>query len=297
MDTLITGLGLLESPRWRDGRLWVADWTAGLIRAIDPAGDVRIVVEHRSLPLCFDFLPDVPANEGLVLASSSRRALLRLSGHGTLSSYADLSELSPHGYNDIVIDGRGNAYVNNVNFDFAAGPPAGDPAPGFVALVSEGVKEGASAGRARVVADDLAFPNGMAVTADNATLIVAESYRHRLTAFDIGADGALSNRRAWADLGSHSPDGICLDRDGAVWYADVGDRCCVRVREGGEVTDRVQLDRGAFACMLGGADGSTLFVVAAHWPGPQRLADYTGWDGMVVGIPAPAAAAGWPGAG
>ena len=161
-----------------------------------------------------------------------------------------------------MIDGRGNAYVNNVNFDFAARPPAGDRAPGFVALVGEG--------RSRVVADDLAFPNGMAVTADNATLIVAESYRHRLTAFDIDADGALSNRRVWADLGSHSPDGIC---------------------------QRVQLDRGAFACMLGGPKGTTLFVAAAHWPGPQRMKDYTGWDGMVVGIRAPAPSAGWPGPG
>jgi sugar lactone lactonase YvrE len=292
MDTVIAGLGLLESPRWRDGRLWVADWTAGLIRAIDPSGAVQVVVEHSSLPMCFDFLPDLPANEGLVLTSSAQRALLRMSGHGKLSRYADLSALSPHACNDIVIDGRGNVYVNNVNFDFAAGPPAGDAAPGFVALVRDGA--GAS-GRARVVADDLAFPNGMAVSADNATLIVAESYRHRLTAFDIGADGSLSNRRVWAELGEHSPDGICLDRDGAVWYADVGDRCCVRVAQHGEVLQRVQLDRGAFACVLGGADRSTLFVVAAHWPGPQHLMDYTGWDGMVVGIPAPASGAGWPG--
>jgi len=290
MDTVITGLGLLESPRWHDGRLWVADWTAGLIRAIGPTGPVEVVLEHRSLPMCFDFLPHLPANEGLVLTSSSQRALLRLSGHGTLSRYADLSALSPHGCNDIVIDGRGNTYVNNVNFDFAEGPPAGARAPGFVALVTPD-------GGAQLVADDLAFPNGMAVTADNATLVVAESYRHRLTAFDIGADGSLSNRRVWAEVGDHSPDGICLDRDGAAWYADVADRCCVRVAHGGEVLERVQLDRGAFACMLGGTDGSTLFVAAAHWPGPQRLMDYTGWDGMVVGVPAPAPGAGWPGTG
>jgi sugar lactone lactonase YvrE len=287
MDTVITGLGLLESPRWHDGRLWVADWTAGLIRAIGPTGLVEVVLEHRSLPMCFDFLPHLPANEGLVL--TSQRTLLRLSARGTLTRYADMSALSPHGCNDIVIDGRGNAYVNNVNFDFAAGPPAGTVAPGFVALVTP-------RRTAELVADDLAFPNGMAVTADNATLIVAESYRHRLTAFDIGADGSLSARRVWADLGDHSPDGICLDRDGAVWYADVGDRCCVRVRQGGEVADRVQLDRGAFACMLGGTHGSTLFVVAAHWHGPQHLMDYTE-DGMVVSVPAPAPGAGWPGAG
>jgi sugar lactone lactonase YvrE len=288
MDTVITGLGLLESPRWHNGRLWVADWTAGLIRAIDSGGVVEVIVEHRSLPMCFDFLPGLLTN-ALVLTSSSQRALLRLSADGTLTTYADLSALSPHGCNDIVIDGRGNTYVNNVNFDFAAGPPAGEPAPGFVALVRDG--------SARVVADDLAFPNGMAVTADNATLIVAESYRHRLTAFDIGADGSLSNRRVWAEVGDHSPDGICLDRDGAAWYADVGDRCCVRVSQGGEVLERVQLDRGAFACMLGGRDRATLFVVAAHWPGPQRLMDHTGWDGTVVSVPAPAPGAGWPGSG
>lgn len=292
MDTVLTGLGMLESPRWRAGHLWVADWTAGLIRAIDAAGQYRIVVEHQSLPLCFDFLPGSPAEEGLVLTSSSPNALLRLSADGMLSHYADLSALSPHGPNDIVVDGRGNAYVNNVNFDFAAGPPAGDPAPGFVALVAHDTDQGS----ARIVADDLAFPNGMAVTADNSTLIVAESYRHRLTAFDIDADGSLSNRRVWAEVGTHSPDGICLDRDGAAWYADVGDACCVRVRQGGEVLDRVQLDRGAFACMLGGDDRSTLFVVAAHWPGPQRLLDHTEWDGTVLAVPAPAPGAGWPGA-
>jgi sugar lactone lactonase YvrE len=288
METLIAGLGLLESPRWHDGRLWFSDWTAGVIRSITGSGQVRAVLEHHSLPMCFDFLPDQPTDRGLVLTSGPRRAVLRFRD-GALSRYADLSELSPHGPNDIVIDGRGNAYVNNVNFDFAAGPPTGDPAPGFVALVHDG--------HARVVADDLAFPNGMAVTGDNATLIVAESYRHRLTAFDIGADGALSNRRTWAELGTHSPDGICLDGDGAAWYADVGDRCCVRVAEGGQVLDRVQLDRGAFACVLGGDDGRTLFVVAAHWPGPQNLARHTEWDGVVLAVPAPAPGAGWPGPG
>ncbi len=147
---------------------------------------------------------------------------------GTFARYADLSALSPYPGNDIVIDGRGNTYVNNVNFDFATGPVPADTAPGFVALVTPDRQ-------AWVVAKDLAFPNGMAVTADNATLVVAESYRHQLTAFDIGSDGSLANRRVWADLGDHSPDGICLDRDGAAWYADVGDRCCVRVAEEGQI--------------------------------------------------------------
>jgi sugar lactone lactonase YvrE len=286
MQTLLTGLGLLESPRWHDGRLWVADWTAGVIRTVDGPGHSEVVLEHPSLPLCFDFLPDGV----LVLASGPQRALLAMSTDGTLRRYADLSALSPYGSNDIVIDGRGNTYVNNVNFDFAAGPPPGDTAPGFVALATPD-------GQARVVAEDLAFPNGMAVTADNATLVVAESYRHQLTAFDIGADGALTNRRGWARVGDHSPDGICLDRDGAAWYADVGDRCCVRVAEGGQILDRVQLDRGAFACMLGGDDGSTLFTVAARWPGAEHFMDQTAWGGTVVSTAAPAPGAGWPGSG
>ena len=222
MEILVNGLGQLESPRWHEGRLWVADWTAGLIRAIDAAGHGEVVAEHHSLPLCFDFLPDAT----LVLASGPQRALLRMTPDGTFARYADLSALSRYPSNDIVIDGRGNTYVNNVNFDFVTRPVPGDIAPGFVALVTPD-------GQARVVAEDLAFPNGMAVTADNATLVVAESYRHQLTAFDIGSDGSLANRRVWAQVGGHSPDGICLDRDGAAWYADVGDRCCVRVAEGG----------------------------------------------------------------
>jgi sugar lactone lactonase YvrE len=143
------------------------------------------------------------------------------------------------------------------------------------------------------VADGVAFPNGMAVTPDNSTLIVAESYAKRLTAFDIGADGGLSNRRVWAGLGDGVPDGICIDADGAVWYADVPSKRCVRVREGGEVLQTVELDRGCFACMLGGADGSTLFVVAAEWRGAANLFDGPR-TGQVLTAQAPAPGAGWP---
>jgi sugar lactone lactonase YvrE len=284
VDLLARGFGQLESPRWHNGRLWFADWTAGEIRRLGAAGHSEVVVEHRSLPLCFDFLPD----GALVLASGPRQALLRVYLDGNLTTYADLSALGPFASNDIVIDGRGNTYVNNVNFDFAAGPPSDDIAPGFVALVR-------ADGRPHKVADDLAFPNGMAVTADNATLIIAESYRHQLTAFDIASDGLLTNRRVWAHVGDHSPDGICLDRDNAAWYADVGHRCCVRVAEGGRILDRLEIDRGAFACMLGGAERRTLFVVAAHWPGAQRFMDHTAWDGTVFSTPVDVPGVGWPG--
>ena len=285
MDVLSDGHGLVESPRWHDGRLWFADWLAGEIIRID--GDrAAAVARHRSLPLCFDFLPDGRP----LLVSGPEHALLELRPDGTTISYADLGGLSPYGCNDIVIDGRGNAYVNNGNLDFATGPPPGDRAPGFVALVRPD-------GSATVVADDVAFPNGMAVTPDNATLIVAESYRSRLTAFSINVDGSLGERRVWADLGDGVPDGICIDADGAVWYADVPNQRCVRVREGGDVLDRVQLDRGGFACMLGREPTEPrLYIVAAHWPGAQRLTDPTHlWDGQALSVPAPAASAGWPG--
>ena len=284
MDVVARGFGLVESPRWHDGRLWFSDWTGGEIRTLTPDGSA-VAVEHRSLPLCFDFLPDGT----LLVVSATERALLRADPDGQLTPYADLSALAPYGCNDIVVDGRGNAYVNSPNFDFAAGPPEGEPAPGRVMLVTPD-------GTASLVADDLSFPNGMAVTPDNATLVVAESYRARLTAFPIAADGTLGERRVFADLGEDPPDGICLDADGAAWYADVPHQHCVRVREGGEVLDKVELDRGAFACVLGGDDGQTLFTVGARWPGGERLGDPTWeWDGFVVATAAPAAAAGWPG--
>ena len=283
MDVLHDGLGLVESPRWHDGRLWFSDWIAGQIIAIDDAGAAEIVVRHESLPLCFDFRPDGRA----LIVSNQRHALLALESDGQLVPYADLSGLSSYGHNDIVIDGRGNGYVNSGDFDFAAGPTDGPVQPGFVALVPPG-------GPARVVATDIAFPNGMAVTPDNGTLVVADSYRHQLVGFDIEPDGALSGRRVWADLGDAAPDGICLDAEGAAWYADVPHQRCVRVAEGGAVLDTVPLDRGGFACMLGGPTGRSLYVVAARWPGIAGLGGDAPWDGQVLRTEVEVPGAGWP---
>ena len=160
-----------------------------------------------------------------------------------------------------MIDGRGNAYVNGAGFD----PMAGEEfKPGTVTLA-------AADGAVRQVADDIAFPNGMAVTPDNATLIVADSYRHELVGFDISASGDLSNRRVWAELGDGTPDGICVDAQLAVWYADVPNKRCVRVVEGGTMLQTVDVDRGCFACTLGGADGTTLFIAAAQWRGMSEM--------------------------
>ena len=155
-----------------------------------------------------------------------------------------------------------------------------------IALVTPG-------GSARQVADGLAFPNGMLVMPDGSTLIVAESYPKRLTAFNIDADGGLSNRRVWADLGDGVPDSLCADTENAVWYADVPNQRCVRVREGGQVLETVGLDRGCFACALGGTNGTTLFMLAQGWNGPQNM--FTGpRSGLVLATEAPAPRAGWP---
>ena len=163
-----------------------------------------------------------------------------------------------------VVDGRGNVYVNGGGFD-----RPGQKTAGIIALITPD-------GSVRQVADGLNFPNGMAVTPDNSTLIIAESQSHKLTAFAIAADGSLSNRRVWADLGDGVPDGICLDADKAVWYADVPNKRCVRVREGGAVLQMINLDRGGFACMLGGADRRTLFIVASEWHGFEKMMDGMG---------------------
>ena len=272
---LLDGLTFGESPRWHDGRLWLSDWGTGEIIAVDLRGRREVVARAPSAPCCIDFLPD----GRLLLVSGGEGQLLRREADGTLAGHADLRPLAGTPWNEIVADplGSGNLYLNNIGFDF----PAGDPVPGFVAQV-------APDGVVRRVADGVAFPNGMAVTPDGATLIVAESYAGRLTAFDIGAGGALSGRRTWAHLGAGAPDGICLDAEGAIWYADVPNRRCVRVREGGAVLDSVDLDRGCFSCALGGPDGRTLFLVANEWSGDVTAAGGGPPAGRLLALTAPA---------
>jgi sugar lactone lactonase YvrE len=276
---LAEGFQFPESPRWHGGRWWVSDWGAHQVVSLDAGGGAEVALCLPSFPLCFDFLPD-----GRLLAVFSQESrLVRLERDGRTVTHADLSTAATTPWNDIVVDGRGNVYVNTIGFEF----PGGDFAPGSVVLVRPD-------GRVARVAGDLAFPNGMAVTPDNRTLVVAESYAGQLTAFDIAEDGTLSGRRAWADVGDAAPDGICLDAEGCAWFADVPHQRCVRVREGGEVLAAVDLDRGAFACMLGGADGRTLLVVTNRWEGPSSAAARQGTC-QALTVTAPAAAAGWPG--
>lgn len=272
LQTLLTGLAIGESPRWHAGRLWFSNWGAQEVVAVDLSGKSEVMARvPTTIPFCIDWLPD-----GRLLVVSGREALLlRQESNGELVTHADLSSVAGL-WNEIVVDGRVNIYLNGGLFD----------APGIIALLTP-------TGSLRQVADNIAFPNGMAVTPDNRTLIIAESYGNRLTAFDIAADGSLSNRRVWAALDGFAPDGICLDAEGAVWYADVPNRCCVRVREGGEILQQIQLDRGCFACMLGGEDRQTLFMVAAEWYGFENM-NIEACTGQVLTARVAVPGAGWP---
>jgi sugar lactone lactonase YvrE len=281
---LLDDLGMGESPRWHEGRLWFSNWGTDEIVAVDLDGNSEVMGSGGGgAGWAVNWLPD-----GRMLVTGGE--LIRVEPDGSRVRHADLSDISPHGASEITVDGRGNVYINSINFDFADFNEviASGQAPGKIVLVTPD-------GEAREVADGLAFPNGMVVTPDNATLVVAESFARRLTAFDIGSDGSLSNRRVWADM---TGDGICLDADGAVWTSDVapGDAgVCLRVREGGEVLDRIELDRPCYACMLGGDDGRTLFMVVAKWFGPDKMNELMrAGTGQVLTAEVAVPHAGWP---
>ena len=277
MDEIVFG----ESPRWHDGRLWFSDWGAGRIWSVTAGAEPVLEAEVEQL-MCIDFLPD---GRLLVVSPADGGVLLRREPDGTLVTHADLSAITRSGWNDIVADGQGRAYVNSIGFDF----PGGEFAPGLVVLVD-------TDGSTRVVAEGLAFPNGMAISPDGSTLVVAESYGEQLTAYAIAADGTLGDARTWAATPGDHPDGICFDASGALWYADVGNEHCVRLREGGEVLDTVDSDRGAFACALsrdGQADDQPLLLVV----GQEWGADTWGSGavtGQLVAFEAPEPGDGWP---
>ena len=261
ITTFLTDIAMGESARWHDGRFWFSDWVAGEVLVADLDGTVEVVARSTSFPFCFDWLPDgsmvVTGETGL-----ERVECQDPGATGSLVPYVDMTALIDHGWNEVVVVPDGNAYVNSPNFDMSQGFDfeVGSRS-GVIALVTPD-------GDARLVADGVAFPNGMAVTPDGSTLIVAESFAYRLGAWDIGPDGGLSNRRVWAAV-EEGVDGICIDAEGAVWCATP--RGCVRVREGGEVTRRIPLDLFGFSCALGGPEGRTLFMVANEWNGFENI--------------------------
>jgi sugar lactone lactonase YvrE len=301
--TLATGLVMGESARWHDGRLWLCDWGLGDVVTVDAGGTAEVRLSVGEAPLSIDWLPD----GRLVVVANGPGRIARREPDGTVVTHASLAGLSEFPWNEIVVDGAGRAYVDNIGFDMTGGgadgggmdggdggetedggsPDGGAGAgqgTGFVVLVEPD-------GSVRQVADGLSFPNGMAITGGGSTLLVAESYAGCLTAYDIGPDGGLGGRRVWAAVEGSAPDGICLDAAGAAWFADVPNRRCVRVAEGGEVLDVVDADRGCFSCTLGGDDGRTLFAVAARWPDVMEGGEPTG---IVVTATAPAPRAGRP---
>lgn len=245
---LAHGFGFVEGPRWHEGRLFVSDMGAKQVLTVGLDGHVEEVCAVDGRPSGIGWLPD---GRMLVVSMNDRR-IVRLEPDGTLVEHADVSGLVSAPCNDMVVDGRGNAYVGNPGFDMR-NPPSPLPAAELVLVRPDG--------SARVVDRSVVFPNGPAVTPDGGTLIVAETMGRRLSAFDIAEDGTLSNRRVYAELPGRAPDGIALDAEGAVWVADAEGGACVRVREGGEITDVVDTGRGCFACALGGPDRRTLFLL------------------------------------
>jgi sugar lactone lactonase YvrE len=278
-SVLVDGLWFPEGPRWHDGRLWFSDVFERVVMAVNPDGTgLERVVDVPNIPSGLGWLPDPPTDSRpsaagdpplqgvsgsgrLLVVSTVDRKLLRLEPDGRLVQHADLMALTSDRCNDMIVDTQGRAYVGNWGFDTEARPPRAKTAEIVLVLPD---------GSARVAADGLAFPNGSIVTPDGRTLIVAESFAARLSAFDILADGSLANRRIWAQFddkgfanpaGRIIPDGICLDAEGCVWVASPWSDEVLRVRPGGEITHRVTGTRHPFACVLGGADRRTLFVL------------------------------------
>jgi sugar lactone lactonase YvrE len=269
---LLDGLGFPESTRWHDGRAWLCNWGAGEVVAVVSDGEHEVAARlaPNALPFSIDWLPD----GGLLVVDGPQRMLLGQRTGGELEVWADLAGYGPEPFNELVVDGAGNAYVNG--------------GPGLVVVASPD-------GTVREVADGFEWPNGMALVDDGRTLVVADSHLQQLVAFDAASDGALSGRRVWAEL-EHAPDGICADSDGAIWVATVPGQRCVRVKEGGDVLTTVSVDRGCFACMLGGADGRTLIIGAAEWHGMDAVrASGPGSTGQLLAAPGqPAPHAGRP---
>ena len=274
---LLDGLVFPEGPRWHDGRLWFSDMHARRVMALGMDGRAEVIVEVPGSPSGLGWLPD----GRLLVVSMNDRRLLRLDPEG-LNEVADLSGLAAFHCNDMVVDGAGRAYVGNFGFDLNQGQPF---APAEIVLVTPD-------GKARVVAADMAFPNGTVITPDGRTLIVGESFGARLTAFDIEPDGSLTGRRLWAQLESAVPDGICLDAEGAIWVASPLSAEVLRVRENGEVTRRIPVETQAFACMLGGPDRRTLFILTAGSSHPDECRRNVNGRIEIVHVEVPGA--GWP---
>lgn len=257
VEVVADGFCFTEGPRWHEGRLWFSDMHDGWVCALTPNGQLERIARVEHEPSGLGWLPD----GRLLVVSMQDRRLIRREMDGTFVAHADLGELATFHCNDMVVDGKGRAWVGNFGFDLHGGA-----APTATVLIRVDPD-----GSVHCAAENVMFPNGCVITPDGATLIVAETFGACLTAFDISSDGALSNRRSWAQLPEGAvPDGICLDAMQGIWIASPTTNECLRLEEGGSVTDRVALDRGAFACMLGDADRRSLYICTARDSDPAK---------------------------
>ncbi|WP_279246211.1 SMP-30/gluconolactonase/LRE family protein [Candidatus Litorirhabdus singularis] len=274
LHTIVAGLAFPECPRWHDGSLWFSDMHADQVIQVSASGKILQTLEVPGNPGGLGWLPD-----GQMLIVGMKSNLLYRLMDATLEVYADLGTVHTHQSNDMVVGDDGTAYIGNFGFDLMAGDP---PQSTQLAQVAPG-------GAVSAGPSELSFPNGMVITDAGKTLVVAESWGNRLTAFSIAADGSLSQRRVWAELGKLIPDGICLDAEGCIWVSACANHACVRVREGGEVLESIDTGNlNPFACMLGGADGHTLFMCNAGSANPkQTLNERSGRiDCVQVSVPA-----------
>ena len=255
-ETLVNGLCFGEGPRWHNGRLYFSDMHGNTVYAADTSGELETIVRlEDDEPSGLGWLPD----GRMLIVSMRNRKLLVLDGN-ELSEFADLSGIATYHCNDMVTDLKGRSYVGNFGYDLHNDA---EFQKAELILVHPD-------GKTALAADDLAFPNGTVITPDEKTLIVGESFGARLTAFDIQPDGTLLNRREWAKIDGAVPDGICLDEAGGIWVASPVSNEVLRIIEGGEVTDRVKIENQAYACMLGGQDGKTLFIMTSRSSHPAQ---------------------------
>jgi sugar lactone lactonase YvrE len=256
---LADGIYFGEGPRWHEGRLWFSDFFAHAVKSVSLTGDVRTEIKIDDRPSGLGWMPD----GAMLVVSMTKRQVLRVGKDGAIAVHADLSSVAGFHCNDMVVDASGRAYVGNFGFDLDAAIEArgvedvlaDHPAAKLACVAPDGAVS--------VAATDMHFPNGPVITPDGKTLIIGETLSSCLTAFDIGVDGTLSNRRLWAPLQPRVPDGIALNADGAIWIANPIAPECVLVAEGGKVLEVIDTGMPCYACMLGGDDGRTLFMLTA----------------------------------
>ncbi|TFG01891.1 MAG: hypothetical protein EU539_13580 [Promethearchaeota archaeon] len=269
-EVLLDGLKFPEGPRWKDRKLWFSDMEDHKVLTVDMDGNVEVILERSNRVSGLGWTPE----DKLLVISMEDRKLLQFD-EGEVKEVADLSAHATYHLNDMVVDKKGRAYIGNFGFDYFNNATF---VPAELILVYPD-------GNYKIVAEDMAFPNGTVITPDDKTLITAETFAAKLTAFDINEDGTLNNRRVWAKLRALAPDGICLDEEGGIWVAAPGRHRVVRVIEGGKITHKIKVETDAYACMLGGKNNTTLFIATSSHSRDQGRIEYVEVEVPKAGLP------------